>query len=294
MNKKWVVILGVQKCGTTSVANLLSKQEDVFVPSIKETYFFCEDRAYKKGMHWFLSEFYSSSKAFKAKIYCEATPFNLYSRAALERIKSDLPPDTKFIVCLRSPISRAYSAYWHQRRLGNETLGFEEALYAEKKRIAAMKAGGDRWWRHAYYSVGLYGEQLQYAFSLFDRKNFLIVNDLDLKNRSALESSIRTFLGIKDVGVYSGYENSNQSSMPRFKIVQRFINGDSFLKRLIVQFFPREFRTKVAKLILESNQKSFSYPDMDPYVANDLHDKFKEDMVLLNELGVDFPDHWGS
>ena len=53
MGKPSVFVLGAQKCGTTTVADMLAAQPEVFVPSVKETYFFCDEELWAKGQDWY-------------------------------------------------------------------------------------------------------------------------------------------------------------------------------------------------------------------------------------------------
>ena len=59
MNKPSVFLLGVQKSGTTAIAGMLAEHSEIFVPSVKETYFFIDESLNSRGESWYLSEYYS-------------------------------------------------------------------------------------------------------------------------------------------------------------------------------------------------------------------------------------------
>lgn len=292
MNKPSIFLLGVQKCGTTALAKMLGEHSEIFVPSVKETYFFVDESYFSNGESWYLEEFYSSKAIGEAQLFCDATPFYLCSEDALKRIASFTDDAARFIVCLRNPVSRAYSAYWHQRRLGNENVDFEGALKLESDRIGDAKAKGERWWRHAYTQVGFYAEHLERAFSILGRERFLVLNENDLAETEALKSRLHAFLGLKNDFEIDQVSRANKSVMPRSRLLQRFVVGRNPLKRFIKYFVPREIRSAVGQKILRSNLKQFSYPPMENSTRELLNGIFAGDLVRLGKLGVDVPKSW--
>ncbi|WDQ17483.1 sulfotransferase family protein [Rhodopirellula sp. P2] len=287
-----VFLLGAQKCGTTTVADLLSEQSEIFVPSIKETYFFCDESRFARGEEWYHREFYSPKAIGKSTILCDATPFYLTSCEALGRISGFTGPNAKFIVCLRDPVKRAYSAYWHQRRLGNEKLGFTEALQAEEERIRTTRAASGRWWRHAYRTVGQYGQQMDIAFECLGRTHFLILFESDLKEISTLQYRVRKFLDLPERSELASVTRSNNSSMPYSSLVQNLVNRRNPLKHLAQAMLPRQFRTALGIKLLSLNSRSFDYPPMNPMIRAKLREQYEGDFTRLESLGITVPHSW--
>lgn len=283
-----VFVLGAQKSGTTTVADLLAAQPEIFVPSIKETYFFCDETLWAKGTDWFRQEFYATAAARNAQVTCDATPFYLASPAALDRLATFAGPDARFVAVLRDPVTRAYSAYWHQRRLGNEDLSFEAALEAEPARIAAAHERGGRWWRHAYAEVGRYAGQLDLAFDRLGRDRFLILGQSDLRDTQALERRLRAHVGLppRDAPA-ADPRRANSAAMPRSLAVQKFVTGRNPVKTVARQILPREWRTRIGRTILKSNLKAQDYPPMRPETRARLQETFAPDIAALGVLGVD-------
>lgn len=292
MIKPSVFVLGVQKCGTTTVADLLARQPEVFVPSIKETYFFCDESHYARGEDWYQSEFYSPRATKSASLFCDATPFYMASLEALDRIASFADASARYIVCLREPVSRAYSAYWHQCRLGNEPLNFEAALAAESCRIAAARADRGRWWRHAYVEVGHYGAHLEQAFDRLGQSNFLILTEDNLSNMEELQATLRSFLDLPERNEKPCLERSNAASMPRFAFLQDLVIRDNPIKRIASALIPRELRTSIGNSLLNANQKAFRYPPMDLETQRTLRAHFAGDLAKLEALGIAIPKSW--
>lgn len=122
------IIIGAQKCGTTSLFNYLSKHPDVSLPEEKEIHFF--DKFYNKGINWYKKNFLNDGM-----LTGEATPYYIYHPHVTVRISSCCP-NAKLIVMLRNPIDRAYSNFSMEKQRNNEPLAtFEEAIAAEPKRI---------------------------------------------------------------------------------------------------------------------------------------------------------------
>ncbi|EMB15681.1 sulfotransferase family protein [Rhodopirellula europaea] len=289
-----VFVLGAQKCGTTTVADLLAEQPEVFVPSIKETYFFCDPARFELGTDWYRSEFYAVKAFGAAKLLCDATPFYLASSCAIDRLANFNPGSGRYIVCLRDPVDRAYSAYWHQQRLGNETLDFEQALASESERVSLARERGQRWWRHAYVEVGMFGSQLRYAFERLGRENFLILTSEDLRDIAEVQIRIRAFLGLPRREGLPSSKRSNASGRPRSRFLQDAVNRPSIAKRFIRKVVPRELRSSIGRNLLELNLKPFRYPPMNERTRGELRSRFKSDLYELQAHGVMVPQSWFS
>jgi hypothetical protein len=289
-----VFVLGAQKCGTTTVAELLAEQPEIFVPSVKETYFFCDEAMFVRGTDWYRREFYSSGAAQRARLLCDATPFYLASPEALQRIAQFVGDDARFIVCLRDPVARAYSAYWHQRRLGNEPLEFEAALAAEPERIAEARAARGRWWRHAYIEVGRYGVHLQRAYALLGRERFLLLDGASMSDMGKLQGQLRDFLGLPGRAEQPPPRRANPAALPRSRMLQDLVIRRNPLKSMARALIPREARSAVGRRLLNANKKPFQYPAMNEQTRLRLRTEFVEDRVRLAALGIEFPDSSGT
>jgi hypothetical protein len=267
------------------LAFLLSNNQEVYLPQIKETYFFCDDSIFSKGMEWLVREFYSTRAAERSRFWCDATPFYLASRTALERLASLAPPDARFLVTLRDPVSRAYSAYQHQRRLGYENLSFREALDAEPGRVQKAKAAGGRWWRHAYVEVGKYAEQLEAAFELLGRERILVLASDELDAVATLER-IRHHIGLATPLVETDGERRNQAALPRSAALHRAVTRPSRLKTIARVILPRDVRSRIGRVALEANLRPIRAAPMEPEMRERLERAFAEELERLKALNV--------
>ena len=95
---------------------------------------------------------------------------------------------------LRDPVERAHSNWTHLWSAGLEPVGdFVRACAEEERRIAA---GWASFWH--YTGLGKYGEQLDYAFSLFPRDQVLVLRyRLLVDSPAAALDQICAFLGVE-------------------------------------------------------------------------------------------------
>jgi len=170
-----ILCFGAQKAGTTCLHHLLSSNNSLFLPSIKETHFFSKN--FHLGLNW-----YSSLFDFSDNSICsgEITPYYSFHPLALHRIKC-LFPTTKIIMLVRDPISRAISQFYHSRRLGFEPLDFQSAIMHETDRLRfslqsiLLSGFHTPHQENSYISRSLYDIQIKTILSLFPRNNVHII-----------------------------------------------------------------------------------------------------------------------
>ncbi|MGM0884265.1 MAG: sulfotransferase domain-containing protein [Bacillota bacterium] len=194
------LIIGAQKCGTTSLYNYLIQHPQIISALNKEVHFF--DINFKKGLDWYRSKFPLLES--KKWITGEASPYYIFHPHTPKRI-FQIMPKIKLIVLLRNPVDRAYSHYHHQVRMGTEPLSFREAIKKEESRLKPeiMKMLKDENYQsppYQYYSYlarGRYVEQLKTWMNLFPTEQFLILKSEDLYSNPAIVfHRVLDFLGL--------------------------------------------------------------------------------------------------
>ena len=176
------VIIGAQKCGTSSLHNYLTQHPGVIAPLRKEVHYF--DVNYPRGERWYRAHF---GRTGEPGLNIDSSPYYLFHPLAAQRMHA-LLPQVKLIVLLRDPVRRAYSQYWQQRDKDREPLGFEDALAAESQRVdeahrrlASCEIEASREHQiHSYVSRGRYAEQLQRWLALYPREQLLALRFEDL------------------------------------------------------------------------------------------------------------------
>lgn len=202
------IIIGGQRCGTTSLFNYLAQHPNVFPSYRKEVHYF--DANYDKGLQWYRAHFPShlarQVSRWRGRIHLtgEASPLYLFDPRVPERVRRDLP-GVKLIALLRDPVSRAHSHYHKARKFGHETLDFEEALDREADRLSAERERmaadpdyvGPSHIHHSYTTRGIYLGQIKRWHELFGRDQLLVLRSEDLFTRpgETFDQALR-FLGL--------------------------------------------------------------------------------------------------
>jgi hypothetical protein len=176
------VIVGAQKCGTSSLHGYLTQHPGVIAPLRKEVHYF--DVNYARGERWYRAHF---GRVGEPGLNLDSSPYYLFHPLVAERMHA-LLPDARLIALLRDPVRRAYSQYWHERDKGREPLDFEAALEAEPERVDAAHrrlangeiAASREHQIHSYVSRGRYAEQLEHWLRFYRREQLLVLRFEDL------------------------------------------------------------------------------------------------------------------
>ncbi len=108
------LIIGAQKCGTTSLFHHLSCHPSLVTPRIKEVNFFDADNRFARGTWFYHSYFPFRSLSTLGSKSFEATPSYMGGQVKTKKTVARLKqynPSIKLVVILRNPIDRAYSAW---------------------------------------------------------------------------------------------------------------------------------------------------------------------------------------
>jgi Sulfotransferase domain len=162
------LVVGAQRCGTTTLYRVLSDHPDVVRPTMSKGigYF---DLNYERGPRWYRGHFpLSAAHERRGRVAFESSGYYCYHPLAASRIARDLP-DVRVVMMVRDPVERAQSAYKHESARGFEELSFEEAVDAEPARLEGeverMLADPTyQSWEHRHHSYvtrGRYAEQVE-------------------------------------------------------------------------------------------------------------------------------------
>lgn len=165
------LVVGAQRCGTTTLFRLLSEHPDVVRPTLAKGigYF---DMEHGRGMRWYRGHFPVARLARRgrrrgARVAFESSGYYCYHPLAPQRIGHDLP-GVRVVMLVRDPVERAWSAYKHEVARGFETEDFSRALDLEPERLAGevdriRAEAGYRSYHHRHHSYlarGRYAEQV--------------------------------------------------------------------------------------------------------------------------------------
>ena len=193
-------IVGTQKGGTTALAEFLSAHPQICLVAGKEAHVF-DSPDIEQLTHADINNRYRSllSHHQGETISCDATPLYMYFPDIPERL-ANYNSSAKVIVLLREPAARAFSHYQMEKRRGDESFSFAQALLAETHRLrqaAEPRAQGSAWRLHSYRHRGYYSKQLATLYRSFAPEQILVLrnNDLLHHHQSSLDSICR-FLDI--------------------------------------------------------------------------------------------------
>lgn len=235
------VVIGCQKCATTSLYDYLIQHPDISSATQKEIHFF--DSNYNIGITWYRSFFPTVfSKIFSKRkkrkfVTGEASPMYIFNPIVPTRM-SRMLPNIKLIAILRNPIDRAYSHYSMQVKNNYEHLSFEEAIGNEETRIAGEREKEEQDENYvginlrdfSYLARGRYVEQLKIWMNYFPKDKFLILRTEDLEeNPTHTMNEIFEFLDLPP------YEIKNP---PKMNVGEYKAMNPSTRKMLVEYFKP--------------------------------------------------------
>jgi hypothetical protein len=221
------LIVGAQRCGTTTMFKTLIQHPDVVRPVIRKGIHYF-DKSYDRGERWYRGHFPLAvttrlrGGSGQRAITGESSPYYMFHPLARQRLASDLP-GVKLIVLLRDPVIRAYSGHSHELARGFEDLSFEEAVTAEPERIAGEREklmadpGYDsfHWQHHAYVTRGQYIEQLRALEHLVGRERMCVVDSGDFfMDPEPVFDEVREFLGLAPCSEIAFEQHNARSRSP--------------------------------------------------------------------------------
>lgn len=235
-----LLIIGAQRCGTSSLYTYLGQHPQVS-PSIRKEIEFFSTR-YGEGINWYRAHF--PLRFASHSFTFEATPDYLLHPLAAERARS-LVPEAKVIAMLRDPVDRAYSQYQHNRRLGNEPLSFAQALEAEPSRVAGEferlvaepAYSGTSLRRYGYVARGKYYEQVRRWTEAYPADQILFIRSEDFFAAPDLVyAGVLRFLGLPEAKLAEFRNHSIRPVNTLTKSLPVEELGDSIRDRLVEVF----------------------------------------------------------
>jgi len=163
-----LLIIGAQKCGTTSLHAYLDRHPDVYMAAEKELDFFIADRAWRNGPDWYAGRFRDD-----AVVRGEASP-NYTGWPVWDGVPeraARVVPDARLVYVVRDPLERIESHYL-QRRLED----------GERGDIAAAIGDVDDP-QNLFVARSRYATQLECWLEHFPQERVLVLPAEDLRDR---------------------------------------------------------------------------------------------------------------
>ncbi len=261
MAKPNFFIIGAPRCGTTSLASLLSENPSVYFSNPKETRFFSEN--YHKSIQFYEKKYFRKADH---PLVGEGDVSYFTNPKAAERIAKHYPA-SKLVVLLRNPIQRAFSGYLLGVRAGKFKKPFLETLEANLERVNLFEEG-----KIKYCEIEGEGRLLQTGHYLKNIKRYLefwpqhkikiIIFERLMENPKRELEALYDFLSIKsDRNFLFPHENIYTSKM-YLKIIKkfRFLRKWGFLRP--IKRIEKKARKKIflpKKPVLDPGAREFLY-----------------------------------
>lgn len=150
-----LIIVGVMKCGTTSLHFYLGLHPEIRMSREKEVEFFIEERNWSRGIHWYVQQFDAS-----ARVRGESSP-NYAAAGRFPGVPArirEVVPHARLIFMVRDPIERLISHWIHNYTHGREQRPFADILDDDR-----------------YLERSMYATQLQPYLDSFPRDQILVL-----------------------------------------------------------------------------------------------------------------------
>ncbi|MGO1118005.1 sulfotransferase domain-containing protein [Rhodovibrionaceae bacterium A322] len=284
-----IVGVGMEKCGSSTIHDLLELVPDVATPSEKETYFFNEHLM--KGPDWYHGLY---SFTGKEKAFLDFTPLYFRELGALEAIR-EFPTQKRIIMMLRNPVKRAFSFYQHDIRMH---MCEGSPVHRRKKTWQLFEPfeldfSFENMWKlqPPYYFHPLAG-RLETIFQLFGRDAVMVIplESFYADTDSWLER-LEMFLDV-DLSAVKGrpLPHSNKGSLPLFEK-----RKSGFLKRTCELYLTVDGKERKVEAPSEQAMDNVLKlqagwtEKLDPALAHEIyHSHYKEDVARLEDLaGLD-------
>jgi len=277
-----VLLIGVQKAGTTSLFDWISQHPQVLSNSaVKDFPFFWYDKNYEQGIG-VLARYFPVKH--NETVVLAGNVNDIFFKQSAERIKL-LNPDMRLIVCLRNPVERAYSAYNYAVQRGLENRTFSAAIMQEL--VGDLPEDLVSQSQKYYVAHGQYWTQLSRFLTYFDRAKIHVVLFEDFRtNPLQVMQGIFQFLAV-DAGFIPRFVKRNKTKGgARFKAFDSTLFKYAFDQpawyHYIKKLIPANLRFILRVWLNAVNKKKMIMPPPDIYTVTILKDYYREEICHLS------------
>ena len=270
-----LLVIGAQKAATTWIQHVLDYNENFFLPkNMQEIHFF--DRKYNKGFDYY-DKLYNLVDEYQ--ITCDVTPGYLDLDEGPKRIfeySKHTKKSIKFIIILREPVDRIYSAFIMSQRKGKKK-SLNDALVEDSNLI----------------NKSSYVKHINNYLDFFSKDDFLFLLFDDVKNnKEKLFNQIISFLDIRTnlIDPYDGKE-VNSGGLRKFNFISHIYKlGGIILRRLGKNKLLHKIKSSFLINKLNSlNESKYELSNSEKRKLQELKLKFKPEVKKLGKI-IDKPN----
>jgi Sulfotransferase domain len=263
-------IIGAQRAGTTSLSAILDQHPGIVVSAPKEPDFFSVN--WESGLDWYRSCF----RRLDATLIDASVSYSMVRAHTLlgdqpdvvPRRIHEVSPQARFVYMVRDPAERCYSAYWHEKRAGRESLSLQEAVHHPRY----------------YVMASYYYKQIQLFLKHFPLDRFLFVSFAEFARDPLLAASrCSEFFGLQQGDfTFHREEPRNQAFVySALGLRLRNLAGEERLKTLsniVSTVLPSSLHPYAKRMVTRS------IPEMTSTEYRWLTDHFAEDAAAFERL----------
>jgi Sulfotransferase domain len=273
-----LIVIGAQKCGTTSLHYYLDLHPEIAMARAKELDFFVTRGSWAKGLDWYTRQFDPA-----APVRGESSPsYTNYPRdnGVAERLHATVP-DAKLIFLVRDPVERIISQYVHEYTKGNENRPIEETL--------ADDLLADRYINRSKYFL-----QLEQYLRFFEPSRIEVVAQAELLlERPATMRRIFEFLEVDPSFSHPNFAALKHRTRDRRRNTWAG-EAVTFMARNATRPFYRPSRQiawKAERLLVFPFARKVERPGLTEHLREELIRELRDDANLLRQLtGQKFRD----
>ena len=273
-------IVGTPKAGTTSLYEYLQEHPDVYMSPIKETNYFSFEEIEKQGL-FYNEEHINSIDKYLAqfadvrteKAIGEASVSYLFYDSVPDKIKN-FNPHSKIIIVLRNPIERGFSHYLMDKRIGFVKNKYDDIVHKKSNNKKAFL------YYQQYVALGLYYEQLQRYFSVFDKKQILVLLYEDINQHiEEVVHNIYSFLEVDTSFKPDLNKKHNTFIAPKNPVIQHLYKF-KMVRNVAKRVFNNSFQHSIKNNFFSKEKK----PVLDNGLKKDLIEIYRSDIDKTAEL----------
>ncbi|MGM0581499.1 MAG: sulfotransferase family protein [Bacteroidota bacterium] len=285
------LIVGMAKCGTSSLAQYLQQHPDVFITKHKEPRFFSSQGMQfpmggpkdKQVESWYVKDWDKYLEMFESaneKAIGEASADTLYFHSNTIPLIKEKLDNPKIIIILRNPVKRAFSAYQHLIRDERETGSFDDALEKEPERIK------DNYELiYHYKKVSQYYEPVKAFLDNFENVKVILNEDLQNDTANCLKE-VFEFLEV-DPNQEIEYDlRFNVSGKPKNRMLHESLQSENAIRKMVRPLarllFPTEEKRK--RMVTWLSGKNMNRLQLSNATGKELYTFFQEDTEKLKVL----------
>lgn len=288
MNLPNIIICGVPKSGTTSLAESLSMVNSVHLPDQKELFFFVKDQMERQVSKSTTGKVVSSINKYKglfnsnSKYNIDASTLYFYfHQDFIRNLKEYYNPENypKLVVVLRHPVDRFISHYKFNISKGVEGRNIREVI--EGRHDVKQSENHLDYYQHSLY---------------FDRIRFFQNEGLELDYYTFEE--IRNLKVIQILEDYSDEDehinllHSNKTNISKYLILRRLLGDFPKFKNILIKYLPTTINLYLKNVRNQLIDLSKTDIIIDESAKKDLADIFRDEIEQLKQLDSEKFGHW--